>query len=273
MAAEERDDGAPLRRVALVVEYEGTAYAGSQYQKDARTVQGELEKALRKLTGKAIRVALAGRTDAGVHAKGQVAAFLTAVPYEAGVFQRALNSHLPQDIAVRSAQEVAISFDVRRHARRRWYRYRIYNGPSRRPLFRSQCWHVPEPLDVEAMREAARHLVGRHDFAALAAPAASRGGPQGNTVRTVYWAEVRRRRCWLVFDIEADAFLPQQVRRTVGALVRVGQGRESVEGFRRLLGSGQPGAASFAAPAAGLCLMAVRYEDVNLGNGEEDTDL
>jgi tRNA pseudouridine38-40 synthase len=268
VAGEERSDEPSPRRIALVIEYEGTAYAGSQYQRNVRTVQGELEKALRKLTGKAIRVVLAGRTDAGVHAKGQVAAFLTTVRYEPGVFQRALNSHLSQDIAVRSAQEVALSFDVRRHARRRWYRYRVYNGHWRRPLFRSQCWHVPEPLDVEAMREAAQQLVGRQDFAALAAPAGSR-----STVRTVHWAEVRRRRCWVVFDIEADAFLPQQVRRTMGALVRVGQGKETVEGFRQLLASRQPGAASFAAPAAGLCLMAVRYEDVDLGNNEEDPDL
>jgi len=264
----ERDDAAPLRRIALVIEYEGTAFAGSQYQKNARTVQGELEKALRKLTGKAIRAALAGRTDAGVHAKGQVAAFLTTVPYELGVFQRALNSYLPQDIAVRSAQVVALGFDVRRHARRRWYRYRVYNGHWRRPLFRSQSWHVPEPLDVEAMREAAQQMVGRRDFAALAAPAAGR-----STLRTVHWAEVRRHRCWVVFDIEGDAFLPQQVRRTVGALVRVGQGRETVEGFRQLLASGRPGAASFAAPAAGLCLMAVRYEDADLGNTEENPDI
>jgi tRNA pseudouridine38-40 synthase len=273
VVAKERGDEAPTRRIALVIEYEGTAYAGSQYQKNGRTVQGELEKALRKLTRKAIRVALAGRTDAGVHAKGQVAAFLTTVPYELGVFQRALNSHLPKDIAVRSAHEVALGFDVRRHARRRWYRYRIYNGNSRRPLFRSQSWHVSEPLDVEAMREAARQLVGRQDFAALAALVAARGGPQGSTVRTVYWAEVRRRRCWVLFDIEANAFLPQQVRRMVGALVRVGQGKETVEGFRRLVASARPGAASFAAPAAGLCLMAVRYEDVDLGNTEEAPNL
>jgi tRNA pseudouridine38-40 synthase len=210
-------------------------------------------------------VALAGRTDAGVHARGQVAAFLTTVPYELGVFQRALNSYLPKDVAVRSAHEVALDFDVRRHARRRWYRYRIYNGHSRRPLFRTQSWHVSEPLDVDAMREAAQQLVGRQDFAALAAPAGGR-----STIRTVYRAEVRRCRCWVVFDIEANAFLPQQVRRTVGALVRVGQGKETVEGFGRLLASTRPGAASFAAPSAGLCLMAVRYEDVDLGDIEED---
>ncbi len=268
MVADEKGDEAPTRRIALVIEYEGSAYAGSQYQKNSRTVQGELEKALRKLTRKAIRVALAGRTDAGVHAKGQVAAFLTTVPYELGVFQRALNSHLPKDIAVRSAHEVALGFDVRRSARRRWYRYRIYNGHSRRPLFRSQSWHVPEPLDVDAMREAAQELVGRRDFAALAAPVTGR-----STVRTVHAVELRRQRCWVVFDIEGDAFLPQQVRRTVGALVRVGQGKETVEGFRRLLASARPGAATFAAPAAGLCLMAVRYEDVDLGNTEENPDI
>lgn len=268
MAVEDKGEGAPLRRIALVIEYEGTAYAGSQYQKDARTVQGELEKALRKLTGKAIRAALAGRTDAGVHAKGQVAAFLTTVPYELDVFQRALNSYLPQDIAVRAVREVALEFDVRRHARRRWYRYRIYNGQPRRPLFRGRCWHVPETLDVSAMRQAAQLLVGRRDFAALAAPA-----PGRSTVRTVHWVELRRQRCWVVFDIEGNAFLPQQVRRTVGALVRVGQGKETVDGFRELLVSGRPGAASFAAPAAGLCLMAVRYEDVDFGDVEEDPDL
>jgi len=127
---------------------------------------------------------------------------------------------------------------------------------------------VPEPLDVEAMREAAQELVGRRDFAPLAAPVSGR-----STVRTVHAVELRRQRCWVVFDIEGDAFLPQQVRRTVGALVRVGQGKETVEGFRRLLASGRPGAATFAAPSAGLCLMAVRYEDVDFGNTEENSDI
>jgi tRNA pseudouridine38-40 synthase len=118
------------------------------------------------------------------------------------------------------------------------------------------------------MQEAAQLMVGRRDFAALAAPA-----PGRVTIRTVHGAEVRKHRCWVVFDIEANAFLPQQVRRTVGALVRVGQGKETVDGFRRLLASAQPGAATFAAPAAGLCLMAVRYEDVDLGNTEENPDI
>lgn len=244
-----------LRRLALAVEYEGTAYAGSQYQKNAPTIQGELEKALSQLTGERIRVALAGRTDAGVHAKGQVASFRAATPHRPEVFVRALNHYLPPDIAVRRAWEVPLGFDVRRQASRRWYRYTIYNGRERRARFRRYCWQVPEPLDVEAMQEAAAHLVGVHDFAAFAAPT----GP-ANSVRTVYRAEVSRRRSWVLFDVEANAFLPQQVRRTVGALVQVGLAKESSDDFRRLLALGERGAATFAAPAQGLCLMVVRYE-------------
>ncbi len=249
------DDEVHLRRLALVVEYEGTAYAGSQYQKNAPTVQRGLEEALSKLTGERIRVALAGRTDAGVHAKGQVASFRVAASYEPEVFVRALNHYLPQDIAIRRAWEAPLGFDVRRQARRRRYRYTIHNGRERRARFRRYCWHVPEPLDVEAMGAAAAHLVGTHDFAAFAGPA----GP-ANSVRTVYRAEVSRRGSWVLFDIEGNAFLPQQVRRTVGALVQVGLGRESSDDFGSLLASRERGAANFVAPARGLCLMEVAYE-------------
>jgi len=251
-----------------VVEYEGTAYGGSQYQRNAPTIQGELEKALKKLTGERTRLALAGRTDAGVHAEGQVVSFRTRAPYEADVFVRALNAHLPQDIAVRSAREVPLSFQVRRQAKRRWYRYLIYNGRQRPALRRSYCWHVAQPLDVEAMQEAARQLVGEHDFAAFAAPSAP-----GRTVRTVYRAEVSRRRSWVMFDIEADSFLTQQVRRTVEALVQVGLGKQTVGDFRGLLASAKRGAATQAAPPRGLCLMAVEYEGLSGSGYEEDADL
>jgi tRNA pseudouridine38-40 synthase len=256
----EPDDEVRVRRLALTVEYEGTAYAGSQYQKNASTIQGELEKALSQLTGGRTRVALAGRTDAGVHAKGQVASFRVTTPHEPDVFVRALNHYLPQDIAVRRAWEVPLAFDVRRQACRRWYRYAIYNGRERRARFRRYCWHVSEPLDVEAMQEAAAYLVGVHDLTAFGAAT----GP-ANSVRTVYRAEVSRCRSWVLFDMEANAFLPQQVRRTVGALVRVGLGKEGPGDFHRLLTSGEGGAATFAAPAHGLCLMAVRYEGLPSG--------
>jgi tRNA pseudouridine38-40 synthase len=254
VVAEQDEEGNPFRRIALVVEYDGTAYAGSQYQENASTIQGELERALEKLTGERTRLALAGRTDAGVHAEGQVVSFRTQAPYEAEVFVRALNAHLPQDIVVRSAREVPLSFQVRRQARRRWYRYLIYNGRQRPALRRGYCWHIAQPLDVEAMQEAAGQLVGEHDLAAFATPSAP-----GRTVRTVYRAEVSRCRSWVMFDIEANSFLQQQVRRTVGALVQVGLGKQTVEDFRRLLTSAGRGAATLAAPPRGLCLMAVEY--------------
>ena len=255
MVAEQGEEEKPFRRIALVVEYDGTAYGGSQYQKNSATIQGELEKALKKLTGERTRLALAGRTDAGVHAEGQVVSFRTRAPYEAEVFVRALNAHLPRDIVVRSARDVSLSFQVRRQAKRRWYRYLIHNGRQRPALRRGYCWHIAQPLDVEAMQGAARYLVGEHDLAAFAAPSAP-----GRTVRTVYRAEVSRRRSCVVFDIEANSFLQQQVRRTVGALVQVGLGKQTVEDFRRLLTSAERGAATLAAPPRGLCLMAVEYE-------------
>jgi tRNA pseudouridine38-40 synthase len=268
VVAEQAEEGKPFRRIALVVEYDGTAYAGSQYQKNASTIQGELERALEKLTGERTRLALAGRTDAGVHAEGQVVSFRTQTPYGVEVLVRALNAHLPQDIVVRSAREVMLGFQVRRQARRRWYRYLIYNGRQRPALRRHYCWHIAQPLDVEAMQEAAGQLVGEHDLAAFAAPSAP-----GRTVRTVYRAEVSRRRSWVMFDIEANSFLQQQVRRTVGALVQVGLGKQTVEGFRRLLASAEKGAATLAAPPRGLCLMAVEYKDLSGSGHEEDADI
>jgi len=268
VVVEQGEEEGAFRRIALVVEYDGTAYAGSQYQKNAPTIQGELEKALNKLTGERTRVALAGRTDAGVHAEGQVVSFRTGAPYEVEVFVRGLNAHLSQDITVRSAREVPLSFQVRRQAKRRRYRYLIYNGRERPALLRGYCWHIAQPLDVEAMQGAAQHLVGEHDFAAFAGPAAP-----GRTVRTVYRAEVRRRRSWVTFDIEANSFLAQQVRRTVGALVQVGLGKQTVQDLRRLLALAQRGAATLAAPPRGLCLMAVEYEGLSGSGHEEDTNL
>jgi tRNA pseudouridine38-40 synthase len=268
VVVEKGEEEGAFRRIALVVEYDGTDYAGSQYQRNAPTIQGELEKALKKLTSERTRLALAGRTDAGVHAEGQVVSFRTRAPYEAEVFVRALNAHLPQDIVVRSARQVPLSFQVRRQAKRRWYRYLIHNGRQRPALLRGYCWHIAQPLDVEAMQGAAQHLVGEHDLAAFAAPSAP-----GRTVRTVYRAEVRRHCSWVVFDIEANSFLTQQVRRTVGALVQVGLGKRTVEDFRRLLASAKRGAATEAAPPRGLCLMVVEYEGLSGSGDEEDTDL
>lgn len=256
----------PVRQLALLLEYDGTAHSGSQYQKNAPSIQGELEKALARLTGQAIRVKMAGRTDAGVHARGQVVSFVATSQHTVETFVNALNYYLPPDIAVKAAREVPLSLDVRRHALSRYYRYTIYNGDQRSPLWASYSWHVPSPLNVATMQPAAAFLVGRRDFASFA-PATVR-----RTVRTVLRADVRRRGSLVLLDMEADAFLTHQVRRTVGALTEVGLSRLSVDDFRRLVEDPRPGIAGPAAPPQGLCLRRVRYEGLELGVDCEEDD-
>lgn len=258
-----------VRRIALLIEYDGTAYGGSQYQKNAPTIQGSLERAISSLTGEQFRVALAGRTDAGVHARGQVASFTTASRHPPAVFVKGLNHYLPEDISVNAAAEVPAGFDPRRQARRRWYRYTIHNAHQRPALRRRYAWHVPQPLRLPEMQAAAAALVGRHDFAAFCQPSALGGR---RTERLVERSQLSPcgRRLW--FDIEADVFLPQMVRRLVGALVDVGRGRLAPQAFEALLGEARPGAARFVAPPHGLCLMKVRFDD-GLFDEETDEDL
>jgi len=248
------------RRIALLLEYDGSRYGGSQIQKNAPTIQGSLEGAIRKLTGETARAAFAGRTDAGVHARGQVASFLTRRPFDAKVFVDGLNYWLPDDIAVRAAREVAVDLDVRRRASRRLYRYLVYNDRAPSPLLRERAWHVKEPLDAAAMQQAAACLVGKHDFAAFAG---SMEKPDAGTVRTMHRFDVRLAGLIIAFEAEADAFLPHQVRRTVGALVEVGLGRQTPQSFEMLLRSGKPAIAGPAAPPQGLCLIRVTYPDLD----------
>lgn len=245
------------RRLALLLEYDGSRFHGFQVQRGARTVQGVLEDALHDLTGERTRVQGAGRTDAGVHALGQVATFCTRSHHDAATFQRALNARLPEDAAVADACDVALAFDARRHALRRWYRYLVWNAPAPSPLLRRHTAWVRSPLDTEAMAAAARLLQGRHDVASFC------GAPDRptTTVRTVHRAEVRRRGDLVVFDMEADAFLPQQVRRTMGVLLDAGRGVYGPEQVAALLRRPVLGAADHAAPPQGLYLMGVTYPD------------
>lgn len=249
------------RRIALLLEYEGTAYAGSQLQANAPTVQGALEEAIFRLTGERTRIAMAGRTDAGVHAKGQVASFRTGKPLPLRAFVEGLNHYLPEDIAVVEAAYVPLSFDVRRRARRRWYRYSIILRPARSPLWRRFAWHLPGPLDLESMARAAPAVEGEHDFAAFTHPAMA-----GRTVRRVFRCRLWWRGEMAFLDMEANAFLPQQVRRTVGALVEVGRGRLSPQAFEEMVRKGPPGAASWVAPPHGLCLMRIYYDEEIFGH-------
>ncbi len=245
------------KRIAATVGYDGTDFAGSQRQAGARTVQEELETAAMSLFGAAVRVEMAGRTDSGVHAIGQVAAFSAETALDAVTVGRALNAHLPDDVAVRDAREVEAGFDPRRWARRRWYRYSIWNHEARSPLLRRTAWHVRGSLDDRAMQQAANALAGRQDFAACT----GRLDAGRTSVRTVFTAGWRRESGVLLFDIEADAYLPQMVRRLTGAIVRVGRGSLEVEEFVRLLRQAEPGLIGPTAPPNGLCLQRVWYDE------------
>ena len=245
-----------LRRIALLLEYDGSRYAGSQLQMNALTVQSVLEKAIRETIGASARVEFAGRTDAGVHALGQVASFLTVSRHSTDVFERALNARLPDDVAVRCAAEVDITFDIRRQARRRHYRYLVDNSRVRPALNRQWAWHVPAPIDVKPMACAAQALVGRHDFAAFASRPED---PEASTVRELYAFDVSRSGDEVRLDIVANAFLPHQVRRMTGALVEVGKGKLRAEEYGRLLAA-EPASAGPVAPAHGLYLVRVEYD-------------
>lgn len=250
-------DPATVKRFAATVSYDGTEFLGSQRQPNGRTVQEELETAAKALFGTPTRVEMAGRTDSGVHAIGQVAAFTAATRLGANTVGRALNAHLPEDVAVRDVRETALGFDPRRWARRRWYRYTVCASEAREPLTRHTAWHVRGHLDLAAMQQAANALAGRQDFIACSGQLEA-----GRTsVRTVFTAGWTSQNSSLLFDIEADAFLPQMVRRLVGALLRIGRGGQEVEAFVRLLRQAEPGAIGPTAPAHGLCLQRVWYEE------------
>jgi tRNA pseudouridine38-40 synthase len=252
------------RRIAVVLEYDGTAYRGSQYQENGPSIQSELEAAINNLTSEQVRAAFAGRTDAGVHALGQVAAFDTSSRLSAAECMRGLNHFLPADIAVRAAIQVDTAFDPRRHARSRVYRYRIVDRRARLALERTRAWHVPHRLDVGAMQAAARVLAGTRDFAAYAGPY------EGPTMRTLRRCDVERGAGGVWVVMEAEAFLPHQVRRTVGPLAEVGLGRMTVDTLEGWLREARPSSAGPAAPPQGLYLVEVKYDGLDFGLEQED---
>ncbi len=246
-------------KVLLVVEYEGTRYHGFQFQPGLATIQGELERAICELTRERVRVVAASRTDSGVHAWGQVVSFRTGSGLPRETFLRGLNHYLPEDIAVRAALGAKSDFDVRRDAHSRQYRYTVLNSESRSPLRRNSAYLVGRPLDIESMQEACQALIGEHDFAPFSGP------PAGKCVRfdrTIHKAEVSRKQDFVIFDFVANSFLPQQVRRMVGALMEVGGGKKTVEEFRQMARSKKRGVAGPTAPPHGLCLLRVNYSDL-----------
>lgn len=248
------------RNILLVIEYDGTDFRGWQRQVEERTVQGELERALREVTDEELTVAGAGRTDAGVHARGQVAVFLTKARMPPEAFAPALNSVLPADMSVLESREVARDFHPRKDAEGKIYLYRVLNQPVRPAIERRRAWHVQVPLDVELMREGAKHLVGFYDFSSFAT---DRRGM--NNYRELWRLNVTGRageEIELVLD--GSGFLYQMVRTIVGSLVEVGRGKEEPGWVKRSLDARDRRAAGPTAPPWGLYLVRVNYEGRDL---------
>lgn len=245
-------------QLRLTVEYEGTRFSGWQLQPDGPTVQGELERALATVLRAPVRVRGAGRTDAGVHAAGQVAtAPLSSPPPDLGRLRRSLNALLPDDVAVRELALVDDAFDPRHHARSRVYEYRILNALAPSPFWRRWAWHIAPPMDVGAMDAAARWLVGEHDFAAFRG-ADAREKPR-TTVRRVLDSRMRPEPPLLVYRVEATAFLKHMVRNIVGTLVEIGAGQRPPDAMGSVLAGCDRTRAGATAPPHGLTLVEVRY--------------
>ena len=244
-----------MRTIKVLLEYDGTNYAGWQVQPAQDTIQGRLEDALRTITGEEIRVEGSGRTDAGVHASGQVAHFKTSSEMTADEFRRALNGLLPQDIAIREVSEEGEGFHARYSVKRKLYRYVVLQGETRSAFGCRYGWAVDYALDVAAMRQAAQHLVGRCDFSAFMTTLST----AKSHVRTVFRLEIYERGQDLIFLSEADGFLRHMVRTIIGTLVDVGRGYRRPNDVKAILESRDRSQAGPTAPPQGLFLLEVTY--------------
>ncbi len=245
------------QRWALLLQYDGTDFAGSQWQPNQATVQGSLQAALTSLTGETITTSFAGRTDAGVHAAGQVASFRcdgSRPSLSARRWVRGLNHFLPDSIAVQDAAAVPMDWDPRRDALARTYEYQLRLSNQRQPLWQRHAWMVPPRFNVEAAQSAMSELLRTRDFAALTPPTTER-----STQRRLMEASLSRDGSAVTMRFRADAFLQHQVRRMVGAIVEVARGRMTAADFTAALQAAVPGSMGPTVPAGGLCLVEVRY--------------
>ena len=251
-------EASPGRRLALVLEYDGAGYAGFQLQVGQPTIQGEIEKALTRFTGRIIRIRGASRTDSGAHAVGQVVDFLTHSRHPVEVFPKALNFYLPQDIKVQAAYSVPQNFHSRLQATSRTYRYQVLNRPWPSALRRNRWFWVDGDLNVAKMASAAQSLVGWHDFRGLAP-----GYPaEKNSDRLVFRWDVWREDEVVIFECEANGFLKHQIRRANGLLLEVGKDRRPTSVVGEVLAGARSGDIEWPSiPAYGLCLMKVMYPD------------
>lgn len=261
-----------MRNLKLTLAYEGTRYSGWQVQPDRPSVQGALAEAFLRLTSEQVTINGAGRTDAGVHALGQVANLQTETRLPIERLILGLQHYLPDDIGIREIVEVPLEFHATLSARQKTYRYLVRPSRLRDPFSRRYAWRVSHPLDVSAMATAARHLVGTHDFKCFE----TQGSPRPHTVRTLFQADVFRAADWpvmspdaapqshddgpfVVIEVTGDGFLYNMVRAIAGTLVEVGLGKRSAESVAALLQDGQRPSAGQTAPAHGLFMVRVEY--------------
>lgn len=239
----------------ILLEYDGTDYHGWQRQKNARSVQQVLEEAINAITGENVRVIGAGRTDAGVHALGQVANFKTNTRIPLEKLPYAINSRLPDDIAVKRARAVPEDFHARLSAKAKVYTYTIYNAPFPSPLLRKYAYFFPLRLDIDAMKQATRHFLGVHDFSAFRA----QGSPVKTCVRKIFRLEVDRTGDLIKIEVEANGFLYNMVRIISGTLLDVGLCKICPEEVASIIESGDRARAGRTLPPQGLCLLRVVY--------------
>ena len=244
-----------LSKFILLIEYDGTQYYGFQWQVGLPTIQNELEQAISRFCGQSSRVIAASRTDAGVHAQGQVVSFWAKSTLDTMTLVRALNYYLPEDIAVKAAYRAGDDFNVRRDALSREYRYYILNSNTRSPFSRRFSLFLPKMLNMQAMNDACQLIQGEHDFVSFASAL------EGNksTLRNVYEAGIGKKGDFAVFRIVANSFLPHQVRSTVGLLIKLGLGKIGIDDFRDIMEARSLGLAGPLSPACGLCLKKVNY--------------
>ena len=253
-----------MAKYAGLVEYDGTGFAGWAAQPGLRTVEGTLAEALSTVLRQPVKLVVAGRTDAGVHASGQVVSFGARTDLAPSSISYKTSAILPEDVALRCCVAVGEDFDARRDARSRSYEYRIVNDPIRSPLMRRQAIHVAKKLDLGLLREAANLVRGVHDFRAFT-PTKSYHVRFARVVKESSW---EARDGLLVYGITADSFMYGMVRALVGTMLEVADGKRELADLERLLSGGERSAAGPAAPARGLTLVGVGYdEDLNLGGG------
>ncbi len=240
----------------LIIEYDGSSYHGWQRQKNIKTIQGEIEKAIMTITGKKIALTGSGRTDAGVHAFGQVANFYCDTEISPEVFQRGLNSLMPKDIIIKECNTVNEKFHARYDAKAKTYQYRILNRTTPSAICRQYAWFIKKKLDLDAMQSAILHIIGINDFKAFEGA----GSPRSSTKRRVINADLQqKKKKYLIFEIEADGFLRFMVRNIVGTLLDVGLCKITPDDFKKILLSKDRNLAGATAPPHGLFLMNVKY--------------